>query len=105
MDPLTYLTTPAAGFGPLGWVFFIAQIAGAIAGIYLAFLRSDSHPIRGLVLRRLGYALLGLGALGTLLGVLRLAAVAPLTAHGWFYLVAVAELILAVYAVYFARFS
>ena len=103
MDPLTYLTTPAAGLGQYGWPFFIAQIVLAVAGLYVAFLRGDAHPVRGQALRSLGYALLLLGGLGTLFGVFRLAAIEPLTAHGWFYLVAALEVGLAAYALYFAR--
>ena len=103
MDLFTYLTTPATTFGAFAWAFFIAQIAAAVAGIYLAFLRSDSHPVRGPLLRRLGYTLLVLGALGTLFGALRLAAVEPFTARYWFYGLAVVELALAGYTLFYAR--
>jgi len=103
MDLATYLTTPAPGLDPLGWVLFIAQIVTAIMGVYFAFLRGDSHPIRGPALRRLGYTLLVLGGLGTLVGALRLAAVEPFTAPFWLLIVVAFELVLAVYALYYAR--
>lgn len=103
MDLLTYLTVPTTSFGALAWAFFIAQIAVALGGVYLAFLRSDSHPIRRQALRRLGYAMLAAGALGTLFGALRLAALEPFTARYWFYGLAVVELGLAAYALFYAR--
>lgn len=103
MDLATYLTAPAAGLDPLGWVLFIAQIVTAIVGAYFAFLRGDTHPVRGPALRRLGYALLALGALGALMGALRLAAVDPFTARFWLYTVVLFEIVLAAAAVYYAR--
>jgi hypothetical protein len=102
MDPLTYLTTFSTDFGTLEWVFFIAQIAVAVAGAYLAFLRAGTHPIRGAATRRLGYALLALGGAGTLLGVLRLAGVQIFTMPIWFTVVTVAEALLIAYALYYA---
>jgi hypothetical protein len=102
MDPLTYLTTYATDFGALEWVFFIAQIAIAIAGIYLSFLRADSNPLRKESLQRLGYALLGLGAAGTLVGALRVAGVELFTMPIWITIVTVLEVILVAYALYYA---
>jgi len=101
MDPVTYLTTVTADFGPLEWLFFIAQIALAIAGVYLTFLRAEPHPIRRVVSHNFGYALLGLGALGVVLAALRLAPVALFTMPIWFAVATVVEAILAIYAVYY----
>jgi hypothetical protein len=102
MDPLAYLTTQTTNFGTLEWVFFIAQIAVAIAGIYLAFLRADVNPLRRALLQRLGQALLVVGALGTLAGALRLAAVEAFTMPIWFTVVTVLEIILIAYVLYYA---
>jgi hypothetical protein len=102
MDPLTYLTTFSADFGPLEWVFFIAQVVVAAAGAYLVFMRADTHPVRHEPLRQLGYALLTVGAIGTLLGVLRLAGVQAFTMPVWFTLITIAEVVLAIYALYYA---
>jgi len=101
MDPVTYLTTVTADFGALEWVFVIAQIALAVAGVYLAFLRAEPHAIRRAVSRNFGYALLGLGAVGVILGALRLAPVALFTMPIWFVVATVLEVILAIYAVYY----
>ena len=101
MDPVTYLTTVTTDFGALEWVFFIAQVALAVAGIYLAFLRAEPHAIRRTFLRNVGYALLGFGALGVILVALRLAPVALFTMPIWFAVATVVEAILAIYAVYY----
>src|SRR5262245_35466817 len=102
MDPLTYLTTFDPNFGISEWVFFIAQIIVAAAGVYLAFLRADTHPLRGMALRRLGYGLLILGGVGTLVGALRLVPVALFTLPMWITIVTLLEVVLAAYALYFA---
>lgn len=101
MDPVTYLTTFSTDFGVLEWVFLIAQIATAIAGVYLAFLWRDKHPLRGALGRRLGYTLLGVGAIGTLLGVLRLANVQVFTMPIWFTVVTVLDVVLVAYVAYY----
>ena len=101
MDPLTYLTTFSTDFGALEWVFFIAQLAVAGAGVYLAFLRADSHPVRAAANRQLGVALVAIGGLGVLFGVLRLAGVEVFTMPIWFTIVTVLEAILAIYALYY----
>ena len=101
MDPVTYLTTVTTDFGALEWVFFIAQIVLAVAGVYLTFLRAEPHPIRRIVSRNVGYALLGLGALGIVLSALRLAPVALFTMPIWFAIATALEAILAIYAVYY----
>jgi hypothetical protein len=101
MDPLTYLTTFSTDFGALEWVFFIAQIAVGGAGVYLAFLRGDTHPVRAAANRQLGIALLAVGGLGALFGALRLAGVQVFTMPIWFTIVTVLEAILAIYAIYY----
>jgi hypothetical protein len=98
MDLWIYLTTPTSDFGGAEWVIFGAESGAVLAGIYLAFLRRDSHPIRGGALRRLGLALVVLGGLGVIFGVLRLAAVEPFTMPVWVYGVGLIEIALAVYA-------
>src|SRR5690242_13043144 len=102
MDPLSYLMTSDPNFGIAEWVFFIAQIIVAAAGVYLAFLRADTHPLRGTALRRLGYGLLIVGGVGTLVGALRLVAVALFTLPMWIALVTLLEVVLVAYALYFA---
>ena len=101
MDLVTYLTTPAAEFGGLEWAFLVVEGVVAIAGLYLAFLRDDAHPIRGAALRRLGLALLLLGGLGVIFAALRLAAIDAFRMPIWFVVVGLAELILAAYALFY----
>ncbi|MFL5803048.1 MAG: hypothetical protein ACJ8CR_15085 [Roseiflexaceae bacterium] len=101
MEFLAYLTTPTSEFGGLGWGLLVVESVAALAGLYLGFLRSDAHPVRGAALRRLGLALLVLGALGVLFSVLWLAAVEPFTMPIWLYGVGVAELGLAAYALFY----
>lgn len=100
---MDYFTTFTTAFGPLAWTFFVIQIVLAVAGVYLGFLRADSHPVRRAALRRLGYALIALGGIGVVLGALRLAAVPPFTARYWFYLVAVFEVVLVFFAAFYRR--
>lgn len=101
MDPVTYLTTFDPSFGALEWVFFVAQFALAVAGLYLAFLRVEPHAIRRAAARNFGYALLGVGVLGIVLGALRLAPVEIFTMPIWFTIVTVIEAVLAGYALYY----
>ena len=101
MDPVTYLTTFDPSFGALEWVFFVAQIALAVAGLYLAFLRVEPHAVRRAASRNFGYALLGVGVVGMLLGALRLAPVEIFTMPVWFTIVTVIEAVLAGYALYY----
>jgi hypothetical protein len=101
MDLITYLTTPASEFGGLEWGFLVVEAVIALAGLYLAFLRSDTHPIRGTALRRLGMAMLLLGGLGVIFAVLRLAAIDPFRMPVWFAAIGLVELVLAVYALFY----
>jgi hypothetical protein len=99
MDP-TYLTTPTTAFGPAEWVFFGASILVALAGVYYAFLHHDQSMPRGTALRQLGYGLLVTGAIGVLIGAVRLAGIA--LAPFWFTIATVLYVLLAVYALYYA---
>ena len=101
MDFVSYLTTPADEFGGPEWGFLVFEAVVALAGVYLAFLRNDAHPIRSAVLRRLGLALLLLGGLGVIVAVLRLAAVDPFRMPIWFFAVGLAELALVGYALFY----
>jgi hypothetical protein len=101
MEFLAYLTTPTSEFGGLGWGLLVVESVAALAGLYLGFLRSDAHPIRGAALRRLGLVLLLLGALGVLFSVLWLAVVEPFTMPAWLFGVVVAEVVLAAYALFY----
>ena len=102
MDPLTYLTTFSTNFGALEWVFFIAHIAVAGAGAYLAYFRTQPHPVRRSAQTLLGNALLILGAIGVLLGLLRLAGVSIFTMPIWFAIVTVLDVVLIAAAIYYA---
>lgn len=103
MDFISYLTTPAGEFGGLEWGFLVVEGVIALAGVYLAFLRNDAHPVRHAALRRLGWALLLLGGLGVIFAVLRLAAIDPFRMPIWFVLVGLAELVLVGYALYYRQ--
>jgi hypothetical protein len=101
MELVTYLTTSAAEFGGLEWGFLVVEAVVAVAGLYLAFLRNDGHPIRGAALRRLGLGMLLLGGLGLIVAVLRLAAIDPFRMPIWFVAIGLAELVLAAYALFY----
>ncbi|MEN9934778.1 MAG: hypothetical protein RLZZ387_1357 [Chloroflexota bacterium] len=103
MDPLTYLTTPAAGAGAPEWVFFVAQVLVVISGIYLAFMYAEPHPVRGRAVRQLAYALLAVGLVGAVIGALRISGVAPFTAPVWTTIATLFNLVLIGFAVYYAR--
>lgn len=102
MDPLTYLTTFSPDFGTLEWVFFIAQIAILAAGAYFGFLRSEAHPVRRAALARLGNAMLAVGAIGTLLGILRLTGLQLFTMPLWFAIGTALDAVLLLVALYYA---
>jgi hypothetical protein len=103
MDPLAYLTTPAAGAGALEWIFFGAQVAVAIAGVYLAFMHREPHPVRARALRQLAYALLAVGLVGAVVGALRISGVAPFTMPVWITVATLFNIVLALFALYYAR--
>lgn len=103
MDLLSYLTTAAPTFGPLAWVFFIAQILAVGAGAYLNFMHTERNPARQIFLRQLGIAMMILGGVGVLLGVLRLLNVPVMNQRLWFWLQLVVELGVAGYVFYYMR--
>jgi len=99
-----YLTNVrAVPFGPLSWVLLVVQVILLVAGLYYVFLRTETSPLRARLFKQLGYALAGLGALGSLFGLLRLMALAPFTARYWSLIVVAFELALAFYALYYSR--
>jgi hypothetical protein len=98
-----YLATQTTQLGSLGWLFVIAQVAALLGGIYLIWLQVDPHPVRGPLLKRLGYLLVALGAVGVFLGAARLLNLGPLTFRWWLYLMALVELAAAAYVVYYQR--
>jgi hypothetical protein len=102
MDPLNYLTTYSTTFGAPETIFLIAHAALALAGIYYAFIARSSDALRSESLRMLGYGLLTLGLVGTLLAVLRLTVGAEFSMPIWFTIVTVLDLALIGYALYFA---
>jgi hypothetical protein len=99
---LSYFITPNPDFGAPEWVFFVAQFVVAIVGAYLSFMHSDTNPVRGPVLRRLGYAMSILGLLGATVGALRRSAIEPFTAPYWMTIVTVLSVLLIIYAIYYA---
>jgi len=102
MDSLNYLTTYSTAFGAPEVIFLIAHVALAIAGIYYAFIAKSSNTLRDESLRLLGYGLLALGIVGTLVAVLRLAVGAEFSMPIWITIVTVLDVALIAYALYFA---
>jgi hypothetical protein len=102
MDSLNYLTTYSTTFGAPETIFLIAHVALAIAGIYYTFIARSSDALRGESLRLLGYGLLALGLIGTLLAALRLAAGDVFSMPIWITIVTVLDIALIAYALYFA---
>jgi hypothetical protein len=102
MDPLNYLTTYSSTFGAPETIFLIAHVALALAGIYYALIAKSSDVLRGESLRLLGYGLLALGLVGTLLAVLRLAVGEAFSMPIWFTIVTILDVALIAYALYFA---
>lgn len=103
MDLISYLTTAAPTFGPLAWIFFIAQILGIGAGAYLYFMHTERNAARQTFMRQLGIALMILGGVGVVLGVLRLLNVPVMNQHLWFWIQLVIELGVAGYVFYYMR--
>ena len=102
MDSLNYLTTYSPAFGAPETIFLIAHAALVLAGVYYAFLAKSSDVLRSESLRLLGYGLLALGLVGTLLAVLRLAVGDAFSMPIWFTIVTVLDVALIAYALYFA---
>jgi hypothetical protein len=103
MDVFSYLTTPAPSFGPLAWLFFIAQILGVGAGAYLYFMHTERNAARQTFMRQLGIALMVLGGVGALMGSLRLLNVPYLNQRLWFWVQALVQLGVAGYVFYYMR--
>ncbi|MBC8162171.1 MAG: hypothetical protein H7Z42_13250 [Roseiflexaceae bacterium] len=103
MNPIEYLTTADPLFGWVEWILFIAQIVLLLVGAYFAFLYRDSNAIKVAALKRFGYVTLVLGALGTLLGALKLTVLPPFDSRLWLALIVLFELAFAVYALIYSR--
>jgi hypothetical protein len=103
-DP-NYLATPSAQFGVFAWIFFALQVAGAVAGLYIWYIRTDSNPVRKALWRQLGIGLTVIGGVGVLVGMLRLGNVPFFNLRFWFYLLLLVEVALGIYVAYFARTS
>lgn len=103
MGFISYLTTAAPSFGSFAWVFFIAQILGVGAGAYLYFMHTERNTARQTFMRQLGVALMILGGVGVLLGVLRMLNLPVLNQRLWFWVQGLVELGVAAYVVYYMR--
>ena len=103
MDSLNYLTTYSTAFGAPEVIFLIAHVALAIVGIYYAFIAKSGNTLRDESLRLLGYGLLALGIVGTLVAVLRLAVGAEFSMPIWITIVTVLDVALIAYALYSFR--
>jgi hypothetical protein len=101
MGFFSYLTTAAPVFGPLAWVFFIAQILAVGAGAYLFLMHRERNPARHTFMRQLAVALLILGGVGVLLGALRLLNLPVLNQHLWFWIQLLVELAVGGYVAYY----
>src|SRR5262245_41066641 len=101
-DP-NYLATPSAQFGLFAWLFFALQLAALLGGLYIIYIRSDSNVVRTALWRQLAIALLILGGVGLLLGVLRLLNTPVFNQRYWFYIQFLIELLLAAYVAYYSR--
>jgi hypothetical protein len=102
MDSLNYLTTYSTTFGAAETIFLIAHAVLALAGIYYAFIATSSDVVRAESVRLLGYGLLALGLVGTLLAVLRLTVGDVFSMPIWITIVTVLDVALIAYALYFA---
>lgn len=98
-----YLTTAGNVFGPFAWIFFLLQVAGVGAGLYLMFMYQERDPLRKSFIRQLSITLLVAGGIGTLLGLLRLANASVFAQRFWFYLQLVIELGIVGYVLYYLQ--
>ena len=103
MNPIAYLTTPDALFGWIEWFLFISQIVLLLVGAYFAFVHRTANAIQFQALQRFGYVLLTLGALGSLLGLLKLNVFAPFNTRLWLALIVLFEIVLGIYALIYSR--
>lgn len=104
---MLYQTEPATGTPValliLQWVLFLLQIGLLLGGIYLAFMRKDTKPLRRDLVRRFGYYAIALGGLGLLLGAATISNTGVFASPFWLYGLAVIELGVSGYAAYVAR--
>ncbi len=104
---MLYQTEPAAGtplaLSLLNWVLFVLQLALLFGGIYLAFVRRDTKPLRRNLVRRFGYFALALGFVGLLLGAATISNTGVFASPFWLYGIAAIELGVAGYALYVWR--
>lgn len=103
MDFVTYLTMASPQFGTLAWLFFIGQIVAVGAGAYLYFVHTERNAARQTFMRQLAIALMIVGGVGIVLGVLRMLNVPVLNQRYWFYIQLVVELGIAGYVFYYTR--
>lgn len=103
MNPMSYLTAPDSLFGWIEWILFISQIVLLLVGGYFAFLFRDANEVKVQALQRFGYVLLALGAIGTLLGGLKLGVVPPFDTRLWLALITLFEIAFGIYAVIYNR--
>ncbi len=103
MGFISYMTMADPRFGPLAWIFFLAQILGVGAGAYLYFMHTERNPARQNFMRQLGLALMILAGVGVALGALRLLNVPLFNQRFWFWIQAVVELGVGGYIVYYMR--
>jgi uncharacterized membrane protein YfcA len=90
-------------FGSYAWFYFVLQIVTAALGAYFIWLHTERSQVWRAFYRRLGMFMIGFGAVGTILGSLRLAAIAPFNLRLWFYLLLILEIAAIAYAVYYVR--
>ncbi len=102
-DP-NYFFETSSEFQLFAWFFFILQLAGVFAGLYLLFADRGTNALQRKRFRQLSYALLGLGGIGLIFAVLRLNDIAPFTMRLWFWLMLALEAGFAGYVFYYARF-
>lgn len=100
---VSYLTESSTTFGPFAWVFYFAQVLCIAAGVYFSFFDKSGSALRQKLTTQLGLALLAVGSIGTLLGVLRLRDVSIFSQRFWFWGLLLVDLALAAYVVYYAR--
>lgn len=99
---VSYLTESSTTFGPFAWVFYFVQVLCIAAGIYVSFFEKGGSALRQRMMNRLGLALLAVGSIGTLLGVLRLRDVGIFAQRFWFWGLLLVDLVLAAYVIYYA---
>jgi hypothetical protein len=90
-------------FGSYAWFYFVLQILAAAFGVYFIWMHTERSQVWRAFYRRLGVFMLVLGAVGVVVGSLRLAAVAPFNLRIWFYLLFLIQVGAIGYAVHYVR--